>query len=277
MVAFTAARKQRLPTSPRLWLHLAMLAIITNIAPYFLFAVAELRISSGFAGVLNATTPLFTLLLALGTKTERTTRTRVLGLLTGLAGVSILLAPWSTQSPGGLAGIAAGLLASACYAVGYVYAKRFLTSNLPALVLATGQMVAGTLLVALLLPVIIHQPATLTPAVIAAVVVLGVAGTGFAYVLNYQLIADEGPVSASTVTYLIPVVAVSLGASILGEPVTWSLLIGAATILAGVALSQRVVTPEGGLQFISPTQTRRSDVSQDPPRPPDSTPPLDRR
>lgn len=275
MVAFTAARKHRFPASPRLWLHLAMLAIVTNIAPYFLFAVAELRISSGFAGVLNATTPLFTLLVALSTKTERTTRPRVLGLLTGLAGVAILLTPWSTQFQGSLAGIAAGLLASACYAVGYVYAKRFLTSDLPALVLATGQMLAGTLLLAILLPVIADQPATLSPAVIAAVVVLGVAGTGFAYVLNYQLIADEGPVSASTVTYLIPVVAVALGTSILGEPVTLSLLIGAATILAGVALSQRAVTPEGTLQFTAPTHAHRSRVPQDPPRSPDSTPPND--
>jgi drug/metabolite transporter (DMT)-like permease len=239
MLALTLATKRRLPTNRRIWVHLAVMAIITNVAPYFLFAWAELRVTSGLAGVLNATTPLFTLMAALATGTERSAPTRLAGLLNGLLGVVILAAPWATPQRSTLAGIVAALVASACYALGYVYARRFLTSRaVPAVVLSTGQMVAGTVLLAFVAPVLGRGHVHLTTTVIAAVLALGVAGTGASYVLNYQLIADEGPTAASTATYLIPVVAVILGAFVLAEPVTWNLALGAITILAGVALSE---------------------------------------
>src|ERR1700730_12528414 len=96
MLALTLATKRRLPADLRIWMHLAVMAIITNIAPYFLFAWAELRVTSGLAGVLNATTPLFTLMAALATGTERSAPTRLAGLLIGLLGVVILAAPWTT-------------------------------------------------------------------------------------------------------------------------------------------------------------------------------------
>jgi drug/metabolite transporter (DMT)-like permease len=239
MLALTLATKRRLPTDRRIWVHLAVMAIITNIAPYFLFAWAELRVTSGLAGVLNATTPLFTLIAALATGTERNAPTRLAGLLIGLLGVVILAAPWATPQRGTLAGIVAALVASACYALGYVYARRFLTSRtVPAVVLSTGQMVAGTIVLAFVAPVLGRGHVHLTATVIAAVLALGAAGTGASYVLNYQLIADEGPTAASTATYLIPVVAVILGAFVLAEPVTWHLALGAITILGGVALSE---------------------------------------
>jgi drug/metabolite transporter (DMT)-like permease len=98
-------------------------------------------------------------------------------------------------------------------------------------------MMAGTLLLVLAAPALGRGHIHLSVSVIAAIVALGVAGTGAGYVLNYQLIADEGPTAASTATYLIPVVAVILGAIVLAEPMTWNLILGAATILAGVARS----------------------------------------
>jgi drug/metabolite transporter (DMT)-like permease len=239
MLALTLAAKRRLPTDPRIWVHLAVMAIITNIAPYFLFAWAELRVTSGLAGVLNATTPLFTLMAALATGTERNAPSRLAGLVLGLLGVVILVAPWATPQRSTLAGILAALLASACYALGYVYARRFLTSRAVApFVLSTGQMLAGTVLLAILVPFVGTTPMHLSTTVIAAVLALGVAGTGAAYVLNYQLIGDEGATAASTANYLIPVVAVILGATLLGEPVAWNLILGAITILAAVALSE---------------------------------------
>jgi drug/metabolite transporter (DMT)-like permease len=105
-------------------------------------------------------------------------------------------------------------------------------------VLSTGQLAAGVALLALVAPVVASDPVSLTPTVLASVLVLGVLGTGVAYVLNYQLIADEGAVAASTVTYLIPVVAVVLGALILNEPLTWNLLLGAVIVLVGVAVAE---------------------------------------
>jgi drug/metabolite transporter (DMT)-like permease len=215
------------------------MAVITNLAPYFLFAWAEVRVNSGLAGVLNATTPLFTLVAALATGTERNAPSRLAGLAVGLVGVVILVAPWSTSQRSTIAGIVAALAASACYALGYVYARRFLTSRaVPAVVLSTGQMLVGGLLLAAAFPFAGGGPMHLSATVVGSVLALGVAGTGAAYVLNYQLIAEEGPTAASTANYLIPVVAVILGTAVLAEPVTWHLVLGAITILAGVALSE---------------------------------------
>jgi drug/metabolite transporter (DMT)-like permease len=105
-------------------------------------------------------------------------------------------------------------------------------------VLSFGQMIAGAALLTLLAPVVAREPVMLAANVLASVIVLGVLGTGIAYVLNYRLIADEGATSASTVTYLIPVVAVLLGLLVLDEPGAWNLAVAAIVILIGVALSE---------------------------------------
>jgi hypothetical protein len=104
----------------------------------------------------------------------------------------------------------------------------------------------------LLAPVVAREPVTLMANVVTSVVILGVLGTGVAYVLNYRLIADEGATAASTVTYLLP--AVLLGLAILAEPIGWNLAVGAVVILAGVALSERRIGRSQGT--ISPTASR---------------------
>jgi drug/metabolite transporter (DMT)-like permease len=240
MLTVVAVGRQSLPRTPAPWVHLGVMAVVANIAPYFFFGWGVERIPSGLAGVLNATTPLFTLALALAMRSERLSAVRLAGLLLGFAGVVVLAAPWRTTALGSpLAGVGACLLGAACYAASYVYARRFLTGrDVSALVLSTGQMTAGAVLLVLTAPVVTRDPVTLTPTVLASVLVLGVLGTGVAYVLNYQLISDEGAVAASTVTYLIPVVAVALGVLILNEPLTWNLLVGAAIVLVGVAVSE---------------------------------------
>ena len=240
MLLVVALSRHHLPRGPAPWAHLAVMAVVANIAPYFFFGWGIERIASGLAGVLNATTPLFTVAFALTTRSERLSAVRMAGLLLGFVGVVVLAAPWRTTALGGsLPGVGACLLGSACYAASYVYARRFLTGRgFPALVLATGQMAAGAVLLVLATPIMARSAVTLTPTVIASVLVLGVLGTGVAYVLNYRLIADEGAVAASTVTYLIPLVAVVLGALILNEPLTWHLLTGGLIVLIGVAVSE---------------------------------------
>jgi drug/metabolite transporter (DMT)-like permease len=240
MLAVVGAGRHRLPRERTPWAHLTVMAVVANIAPYFLFGWGIERIASGLAGVLNATTPLFTLAFVLTTRSDRLSAVRASGLLLGFVGVVILAAPWGTAALGGsLLGVGACLLGSACYAASYVYARRFLTGRgFSALALSTGQMAAGALLLMLATPVVIRGEVTVTPIVLASVVVLGVLGTGVAYVLNYRLITDEGAVGASTVTYLIPVVAVILGALILDERVTWNIVAGALIVLAGVAISE---------------------------------------
>jgi drug/metabolite transporter (DMT)-like permease len=220
--------------------HLTVMAVVANIAPYFFFGWGIERVASGQAGVLNATTPLFTLTFVLTIRAERPSVVRVSGLLLGFVGVVLLAAPWRAVVLGGsLLGVAACLLGAACYAASYVYARRFLTGRgFSALALSAGQMAAGAVLLVLAAPVVVRGEVTLTSTVIASVLVLGVLETGVAYVLNYRLIADEGAVAASTVTYLIPVVAVVLGALLLNEPLTWHLLAGGVIVLVGVAVSE---------------------------------------
>jgi drug/metabolite transporter (DMT)-like permease len=225
-----------LPRSPASWAHLAVMATTANIAPYLLYGWAQQHITSSLAGALNATTPLFTFLLAVVTGSERPSLTRALGVVIGLAGVVVLAAPGG-GSVGSLWGVAACLLAPACFAVSYVYARRFLTSRgSPPLPLAAAQLSAGAVLLGLLAPLVVRQPPTLTPTVVSSVLALGVLSTGIAYVLNYRLIQDEGATAASTASYLVPLVAVVLGVLVTGEPVTWNLLVGAATVLVGVAV-----------------------------------------
>lgn len=220
------------------------MAIVGSIAPYFLFSWGEQHIASSLAGVLNATTPLVTLLLTMAIGSERPSVTRVVGIALGLVEVVVLAAPWrSPQASGSIAGIGACLLAATCYAVGYVYARRFLTGRgIPPLVLAAGQLGIGTLLLGFAAPIVARQPVILDPGIVAAVIVLGVLSTGAAYVLNYQLIQDEGATAASTANFLVPVVAVTLGVVVLGEPMTWNLVVGAAIVLVGVALSDGRLT-----------------------------------
>ena len=241
LVAVVAARRVRLPRSPVMWGHLVLMALLANLVPYFLFGWGEQRISSSLAGVLNATTPLFTLVVAalLGTG-ERLAATRVAGLGLGFAGVVVLVAPWRAGGSlgGELPGQLACLGAAVCYAVSFVWTRRFLTGRgFPPFTLAAAQLGASVVLLALAAP-LLAQPVTLSPAVTASMLALGVLGTSAAYLLYYRLIADEGPTTTSTVLYFLPIVAVVLGVVVLGEPLRWNLFVGAAVVLLGVALSE---------------------------------------
>jgi drug/metabolite transporter (DMT)-like permease len=258
------AHRQRLPTGRQLWGHLAAAALIANLIPYLLFAWAEQQVPSHVAGALNATTPLFTLGIAIAAgQQERVTPSRVVGLLLGFAGAVTVLAPWRQAGlADSLAGGVACLVAAASYGLSYVYMRRYLTGRgLPALVLAAGQLVAGCALLIPLTPLLAADAFILTPAVLASVAALGTLGTGAAYVLNYRLIQDEGATTASTVTYLLPVVAVVLGVLVLSEPVTWNLLAGSAAVLLGVAIAeQRLGSPRRRQPAATRTAPRPSQV-----------------
>jgi drug/metabolite transporter (DMT)-like permease len=236
-----AVRRRPLPHVPREWAYLAGMAVLANIAPYLLFSWSEQRISSGLAGVLSGTTPLLTLLLARALGVGRLTLARVLGLVLGLCGVVLLAAPWHYGPRAvSLAGVLAALGAATCYAGSYVYARRLLTNRgTEPLVLSAAQLTAGALLLGAVTPWIGSQPVTLTGAVALSVVALGVLSTGFAYVLNYRLIQDEGPTAASMTNYLTPVVAVVLGVAFVDERLSWNLVVGTAVVLLGVWIAER--------------------------------------
>ncbi|MGW4110424.1 DMT family transporter [Actinosynnema sp. NPDC004786] len=234
LLVLARASGQRLPRG--LWGRLLVAAFFCNTLPFLLFAVGQQTVDSGVAGVLNATTPLFSLLIGLGLGTDRgLTPARVTGLVLGFAGVLLIFAPWRHGVSG--VGALALLGAAVSYAVAFAYMGRRLVGHGGPLAVSAAQLTAATGLSALLLP-FDHAPTTPNATAIVAVVVLGVFGTGATFVLNYRIIADEGPTSAATVGYLLPVVSVALGALVLDEPLTVRVVAGMAVVLVGVALTR---------------------------------------
>ncbi len=232
-------RGERLPRGRGIWGSLLFVGVVANVVPFFLIAWGEQYVSSGLAGIYNATTPLFTLLVATAAlPEERPTAAKATGLVVGFLGVLLVMAPWRGTGSSALAGQLACLAAAACYAVAITYTRRYLSgSGLPPVVLAAGQLVCATGVVGALFPLWTTSTVALPPRVLASMLALGVLGTGIAYLIFYRLIGEIGATASSTVTYLVPVVAVSLGVVVLGEVVGWNDFVGAAVVLLGVAVA----------------------------------------
>ncbi|WP_406156653.1 DMT family transporter [Streptomyces canus] len=236
LLLLARAAGQPLPRSRSTWGHLIVAALFCNAIPFALFAIGEQSVDSGVAGVLNATTPLWSLLIGLLLGTDRGLRPlRLTGLLLGFAGTVLIFAPWHRS---GLLtwGALALLAAAASYAVAFAYMARTLTSGQAPLAYSAAQLLMATAWTTLSVPV--AGPVDTDLIGLAAVTALGVLGTGVTFYLNYRLIADEGPVTAATVGYLLPVVSVTLGAVLLDERVGLRVLVGMAIVLTGVALTR---------------------------------------
>ncbi|AOS65277.1 DMT family transporter [Actinoalloteichus hymeniacidonis] len=245
LFAIVGVRRERLPRDAATWGHLAVAALLANAAPYLLFAVGETRVDSGIAGALNATTPLWTLLLASALRTQnRPTTAQAAGFLLGFLGCLLVFQPWTTNGID-LVGALICLAAAFSYALSYLYIGRHLAPReLSPVALSAGQLLAAAALLALALPFGDPETTTFTAPAITALLVLGVLGTGLAYIVNYALIRTDGAPQASLVSYLLPAIAVVLGALFLGEPLT-ATLIGVVVILFGVAVSRRQARPSG--------------------------------
>ncbi|MFI6107600.1 DMT family transporter [Streptomyces sp. NPDC051310] len=235
------AARQRLPRGRAVWGHLLMAAFWCNALPFALFSLGEQTVGSGVAGMLNATTPLWSFLLGIAVGTERAVHpVRLGGLLLGFGGVVVIFAPWQGVGEVAWAGALAILAAAASYAVGFAYMGRHLVGKgHVTLSLATAQLLAAGGLTALWLPIGGTTPVRLHPAGLVAVVILGVFATGITFHLTYQIIAAEGATNAATVGYLLPVVSVGLGAVVLGEPFGLRVALGMVIVLVGVALTRR--------------------------------------
>ena len=240
------ARREAVPRSAALWARITVAALFANAVPYLLFAVAERSVDSSTAGIINATTPLWTVVLAVAVRHQKSvTGWQGAGLLVGFGGALLIFSSWrsasSVASPGGLECLAA----SVSYAISYIYMDKFLARRgMSPITLSACQLLAATALLALALPVSgAGIPRAADAASLAGLAILGVLGTGVAYVLNYQIVTSEGATVAATVTYLLPVVAIVLGVLVLGETVTAGVLAGIALVLAGVALTRRGSRP----------------------------------
>ena len=216
-----------------------ILAALNNVLPFVLFAWANTQIASGLTSILNATTPLWGVLLAhLYTDDERLSRNRLAGVLLGIGGVALMMGPALLGSFGtGLLAQLACLVGAFCYAVAGVYARRFKAMNISPLTVTTGQLTMSAL-VLLPLALIVDQPwhAPLPPlGAWASILALALVCTAFAYVLYFRLIETSGASNALLVPIMVPPTAILLGGLFLGETLHLRDFGGLALIALGLA------------------------------------------
>ena len=220
-----------------------LLGLLNNAIPFLLLAIGQKAIGAGLASILNATTPLWTILVAaLATQDERLSGKKLAGIVLGIIGVAVLVGPEAVGA-GHLAPLpafAAVLGATLSYAFAAVFARRF--RGVPPTVVATGQL-CGSSLIIIPLALLFGTGAgfgglglgALTPAGIAAMLALALVSTAFAYILYFEIVAKAGATNASLVTFLVPASAILLGMLFLGEALTAREGLGFACILGGLA------------------------------------------
>ncbi len=228
---------RRLPREPRLWGALFVMGLLNNVVPFSLIFWGQTQIASGLASILNATTPLFTVLVAhVATRDERLTASRLLGVLVGVAGVAIMIGPGAFAGGGGatLAKIAV-LGAALSYAFASIWGRRF--RGLPPTITAAGQLTASAVVMAPL-ALLADRPWTLampSGRVLWAIAALALISTAAGYLLYFAVLARAGATNVSLVTLLIPPSALLLGALFLAEQFAPRDLAGLICIAAGLA------------------------------------------
>jgi drug/metabolite transporter (DMT)-like permease len=232
------ARRESLVVSRGLWGAFLVLGLLNNVIPFSLFAFAETRISSGLASILNAATPVFTVLAAHGlTRNEKLTWGKGAGVVLGLLGVGVLLGPQLLADAGREAASAQGacLAAAVSYAFASIFGRRF--AGLSPMRIATAQVTASTII---LIPLVLlaDQPWRLAaPSAPAWAALLGLAllSTALAFLIYFRVLAVAGATNLTLVTFLSPVSALLLGFLFLGEHVNLRALGGMALIGLGLA------------------------------------------
>ena len=220
--------------------HLWVVALLLNVIPGILFAWAETEVTSILAGIINAVTPLMTLIaIIVVSRNEKPTTPQVVGLLLGFLGVLTVLGAWKGLGDNPLWAILILLAAVTCYGFSFPYSRRFiLPAQLKPEVMAATQVTLGaiTLLPLFLINGIAKSEFLIGP--VLAMVALGVFGSGFAYIWNFTIMRDAGSAIASSVTYVTPVVAVAVGLIFLQEKLHWYEPVGALIVLLGAAIAQ---------------------------------------
>ncbi len=240
LLTVVKVRKISLPKERSTWQKLWIVALLLNVVPGILFAFAQQYVTSVLAGIINATTPLMTMVFMLLLFREQKLKSeQIIGLFIGAFGVMVVLGIWKGIGDNQLLGVLALLLAVSCYGFSFPFTIRNIVPlGLKPEAAATVQlcMAAITLLPLYLFDGISDDDFQLTP--ILAMLALGVLGSGFAYIWNFSIIAAAGGSIASTVTYITPVVAVFVGWLFLGEPITWHEIVGAVLVIIGAAITQ---------------------------------------
>jgi drug/metabolite transporter (DMT)-like permease len=240
LLIFTKIRKVDLPKDRKIWQKLWVVAMLLNVIPGVLFAFAQQYVTSVLASIINAGTPLMTLVFMLIVfREEKLKPEQIIGLLIGALGVLTVIGVWKDLGDNQLVGVIALLFAVSCYGASYPYSTRnVIPLKLKPEALATGQLIMASLT---LLPFFLINGISndfYRPQSVIAMLCLGIFGSGFAYIWNFAITAAAGSAIASTVTYLTPVVAVIVGFLYLGEVIVWHEIVGALIVIVGALLSQ---------------------------------------
>jgi drug/metabolite transporter (DMT)-like permease len=232
-------KAETLPTNRKAWMAFAGMGLLNNAIPFSLIVWGQQHIASALASILNASTPLFTVVFAhLLTRDEKMTSSRLLGVILGFGGVAVMIGHDALRMLD--SNIAAQLMCLAgamSYALAGIFGRRFRSMGISPMASATGQVIASSILLVPLM-LVVDQPWTLsTPSMAAIGALIGVAAisTALAYVLYFQILSTTGATNLLLVTFLIPVSAIILGVLFLNETLLPKHIAGMALIGAGLA------------------------------------------
>ncbi len=240
LIIIAKSKAVQLPKDPKIWGHLLVVAMLLNVIPGILFALAETEVTSILAGIINAVTPLMTVLaiLLIG-RDEQPKRSQLIGLGIGFVGVGTVMGIWQGLGDNPIFYVLCLLFAVTCYGFSFPYSRRFVMPHkLEPIQMATVQLICAA---TVLLPGYLYDGIAkdeFRPIPLLSMLCLGVFGSGFAYIWNFQIIRDAGSAIASSVTFVTPVVAVIAGIIFLGESLAWYEPVGALIVLFGAAVAQ---------------------------------------
>jgi drug/metabolite transporter (DMT)-like permease len=240
LYSFAKIKKIELPRGKKALFHIWIVSLLLNVFPGIFFALAETEVTSILAGIINAVTPLMTLIaILLVNRAEQPKLGQIIGLLIGFAGVLVVLGAWNGLGDNPWWAVAILLLAVTCYGFSFPYTRKFvipLGYKTEAIVSQQLILASFTLLPFYLIDGISKDEYRIGP--VLSMIALGVFGSGFAYLWNFKVMQIAGSAIASSVTYLTPVVAVIVGIIFLGEKITWNEPVGALVVLIGAAIAQ---------------------------------------
>jgi drug/metabolite transporter (DMT)-like permease len=239
LLIVVVATRRAIPRDPQVWIAFFVLGVLNNVIPFTLIILAEKQIGSGLASIFNATTPIFTALIAQWfTRDEKLSAARIAGIALGLAGVVLLMGASALHGLD-LRSLAqlASVLAAVAYGCAAVYARRFQRLGIDPLVTSTGQLLAS---IVLTVPLVLMFGQSWTVHALPsgawwAWIGLALPSTALAYVFYFRILATAGATNAAAVTFLVPISAVLLGTFFLGERLAPTTFAGMALIFAGLA------------------------------------------
>ena len=230
---------QWMPRDPKVWLAFGGMGLLNNVIPQTLIVWGQTQIPSGLASILNATTPLFAVLVAhFFTGDEKMTGKKFVGVIVGFIGVAIMIGPAALSGLGNnIWAQLAILLASVFYAVSGVYGRRFKQMGVSPMMTATGQLTASTLMLTPVALLVDHSWTLTQPSLAAWTAIAGLAilSTALAYLIFFRILASSGATNLLLVTFLIPISAILLGSLFLGEQLQAKHFVGMACIGVGLA------------------------------------------